>query len=79
MSKRFREIKELYREIKRECGKNNNHSKTRINNVLVRWNIHLAEYVDKRLRKAKRNSNSLTAHKLPLDKKAFKKAEQIYI
>lgn len=78
MSKRFREIKELYRKTKRECGKNNVFSKRRINNALVRWNIHGAKYVDKMFRKAERNSNSLTAHKLPLDKKAFEKAYKVF-
>lgn len=78
MSKRFREVKELYRKTKRECGKNNVLFKRRINNALVRWNIHGAKYIDKMFRKAERNSNSLTAHKLSLDKKAFEKAYKVF-
>lgn len=78
MSKRFREIKELYRKIKREYGKNNVLSKRRINNALVRWNIHGVKYIDKMFKKAKRNSNSLIAHKLPLDKKAFDKSYKVF-
>lgn len=78
MSEKFRKKKEFYRKIKRECGKNNVLSKRRINNALVRWNIHGAEYIDKMFRKAKRNSNSLTAHKLPLDKKVYDKSYEVF-
>lgn len=78
MSKRFRKRKEFYKELKRLCNKNNILSKQKINNALIRWYIHQVKYIDKMFRKAKRNSNSLIAYKLPLDKKVFEKAYEVF-
>lgn len=78
MSKRFRKHKEFYKELKRLRNKNNILSKQKINNALIRWYIHQVKYIDKIFKKAVRNSNSLTAHKLPLDKKAFDKSYEVF-
>ncbi len=78
MSKRFRKRKEFYKELKRLRNKNNILSKQKINNALIRWYIHQVKYIDKIFRKAVRNSNSLTSHKLPLDKKALDKSYEVF-
>ena len=78
MSKRFRKRKEFYKELKRLRNKNNILSKQKINNALIRWYIHQVKYIDKMFKKAVRNSNSLTAHKLPLDKKVFDNSYEVF-